>query len=88
LQALEYYQKDPGFKLQTSGWRCGGCGLVVSEDGRKKEKIGGLNGKGIAKAKCPKCGKKFGNNPLYEVAAEPAPEMAAPVPAESTAATP
>jgi predicted nucleic acid-binding Zn-ribbon protein len=77
LLALDYYQKDKQFKLQVAGWRCSGCGLVVSEDARKKEKIGGLNGKGIAKAKCPKCPAKFGNNPLYEVVAEtPAPAAA------------
>lgn len=67
LLGLEYYEKDAGFKLHVAGWRCGGCSLVVSEDARKKEKIGGLNGKGIAKAKCPKCPAKFGNHPLYEV---------------------
>uniref|UniRef100_A0A7C2JWQ0 Uncharacterized protein n=1 Tax=Schlesneria paludicola TaxID=360056 RepID=A0A7C2JWQ0_9PLAN len=79
LLGVEYYQKDPGFKLQVAGWRCSGCGLVVSEDARKKEKIGGLNGKGIAKAKCPKCPAKFGNNPLYEVvAAAPEPPATAP----------
>ncbi len=80
LQGLPWYEKDKSFKLKITGFRCGGCGLVVSEDGRKKEKIGGLNGKGIAKAKCPKCQKKFGNNPLYEIeaAATPAPEAAAP----------
>ena len=70
LLALDYYKKDPNFKLQISGWRCGGCALVVSEDSRKKEKIGGLNGKKIASAKCPKCGAKFGSHPMYEVAAD------------------
>lgn len=76
LQSLPYYEKDKSFKLKLTGWRCGGCGLVVSEDGRKKEKIGGLNGKGIAKAKCPKCTKKFGSNPLYEVETPPEPSAA------------
>lgn len=86
LQSLAYYEKDKSFKLKLTGWRCGGCGLVVSEDGRKKEKIGGLNGKGIAKAKCPKCKQKFGSNPLYELEApqEPAPSEA---PAEAVAAS-
>ncbi len=84
LQSLSYYEKDKSFKLKQTGWRCGGCGLVVSEDGRKKEKIGGLNGKGIAKAKCPKCGKKFGSNPLYEVEAA-APTEAPAAPAETVA---
>lgn len=69
LLNVPYYQADKSFKLKAVGWRCGGCGLVVSEDSRKKEKIGGLNGKGIAKAKCPKCQAKFGNNPLYELEA-------------------
>ena len=49
------------------GHRCTACGLVVSEESRRKEKIGGLNGKGLAKAKCPKCGGKFGTAPLYQV---------------------
>ncbi len=80
LLGLEYYQKDPALKLQVAGWRCGGCALVVSEDSRKKEKIGGLNGKGIASAKCPKCAAKFGSHPLYELApaaGTPTPEPAA-----------
>mgnify|MGYP007059603772 CR=1 FL=1 len=58
--------------------------MTVSEDSQKKKKIGGLNGKGIAKAKCPKCSAKFGSQPMYEVvaaspeapAAEAAPETA------------
>jgi uncharacterized protein with PIN domain len=80
LLAIDYYQKDPALPLKVVGWRCGGCGLVVSEDSRKKEKIGGLNGKGIASAKCPKCKAKFGKNPLYEVA-----PAAAPTPAPAAA---
>eukprot|EP00456_Euglypha_rotunda_P059201 TRINITY_DN493_c1_g1_i5.p1 TRINITY_DN493_c1_g1~~TRINITY_DN493_c1_g1_i5.p1 ORF type:complete len:625 (+),score=162.37 TRINITY_DN493_c1_g1_i5:2061-3935(+) len=82
LQQLEYYQKDTNFKLEISGWRCSGCKLIVSEDARKKEKIGGLNGKGIAKAKCPKCTQKFGSNPLYAL-----PEAAAPAPVDVAEAT-
>jgi len=65
---LSYYQGDANVTLQVSGWRCAKCSLVISEDARKKEKIGGLDGKGIAKAKCPKCGEKFGKSPLYQVA--------------------
>lgn len=83
LLGVEYYQKDPSFSLQITGFRCGGCGLVVSEDSRKKEKIGGLNGKGIAKAKCPKCAAKFGSHPMYAVAATPVE-----APAEAAATTP
>lgn len=67
LLGLGYYQQDRNFNLSLSGWRCASCGLVVSEDARKKEKIGGLNGKGIAKATCPKCKRKFGHQPLYEL---------------------
>ncbi|HUQ72565.1 MAG TPA: hypothetical protein VM165_23760 [Planctomycetaceae bacterium] len=84
LLGLDYYQKDPAFKLQITGWRCGGCSLVVSEDARKKEKIGGLNGKAIAKAKCPKCPAKFGDHPLYEVNAA-TPEAAPAAPAAPSA---
>lgn len=76
LQQLEYYQKDPNIKLEVSGWKCSACGLIVSEEARKKEKIGGLNGKAIAKAKCPKCSQKFGSNPMYAIATEPAPAAA------------
>lgn len=78
LQLLEYYEKDPHLKLEISGWKCSGCGLIVAEEARKKEKIGGLNGKGIAKAKCPKCSQKFGSNPMYTLAATSAPAAAQP----------
>jgi len=78
LLAVDYYQKDPQITLKTAGWRCQGCGLVVSEDSRKKEKIGGLNGKSIASAKCPKCQAKFGSQPLHEVAAATTTVSAAP----------
>ena len=81
LQHLEYYQKDPSLKLEVSGWKCSACGLIVGEEARKKEKIGGLDGKGIAKAKCPKCSQKFGSNPMYAIA-EPS---SAPTPAEPAA---
>lgn len=71
LQGLPYYQADKSFSLQLNGWRCQKCGLTISEDARKKEKIGGLNGKGLAKATCPKCKGKFGHHPLYSLAAPP-----------------
>ena len=76
LQQLEYYEKDPNLKLDVSGWKCSMCGLIVSEDARKKEKIGGLNGKGIAKAPCPKCKQKFGSNPMYAIAESGTPPTA------------
>jgi hypothetical protein len=95
IQKLEYYQKDPNLKLEISGWKCGTCNLIVSEEGRKKEKIGGLNGKGIAKAKCPKCKQKFGSNPMYAIpeaapaaAATAAEAQAAEAPAEPASAEP
>jgi len=65
LQHIEFYEADPSIDPILAGWRCQGCQLVVSEDSRKKEKIGGKNARGIVKATCPKCKAKFGNNPLY-----------------------
>ncbi len=67
VRNLIYYQKDPAFKLELTGYRCTACGTAVSEEGRKKNKLGGANGKGIAKAKCPKCSGKMGEDPLYKV---------------------
>ncbi len=65
LENIEYYLNDPAFKIEISGRECKECGLEISEEGRKKEGIGGKSGKGIAKAKCPKCAKKFGNITHY-----------------------
>ncbi|MEK6257937.1 MAG: hypothetical protein AABP62_04890 [Planctomycetota bacterium] len=82
LVSVDYYRKDPAFKMEIGGWKCSGCGLIVSEDARKKEKLGGLNGKGLAKAKCPKCTQKFGSNALVQLAATEAstpPAAAVPV---------
>jgi hypothetical protein len=67
LMSIDYYKKDPSFKLQVVGHRCAGCGLVISEESRRREKLGGLNGKGLAKAKCPKCAKPFGQDSLYDL---------------------
>lgn len=67
LTKLNYYVKDPGFKLEVTGWRCSGCKIVISEAARVEAKLGGANAKGIAKAKCPKCTQKFGDNPLYQL---------------------
>ena len=66
--AAKLYEADPNIKLELAGWRCEGCGLVISEEARRKEKIGGLKGKAIAKAKCPKCEKKFGKTSLFQLA--------------------
>ena len=78
LDQSDYQQADPNLKLAPVGRKCEGCGLIVSEDGRKKEKLGGADGKGIAKAKCPKCQKKFGTFAFYAV------EAAAPTPPSAT----
>jgi hypothetical protein len=67
IEATEFHTSDPNIKLETVGRKCQGCGLVVSEDSRKKEKLGGAAGKGIAKAKCPKCKGKFGDTTLYAI---------------------
>jgi len=77
LDNVDYHQADPNIKLVIVGRKCEGCGLVISEDGRKKEKLGGADGKGIAKAKCPKCQKKFGSITFYNVEAPAAPETPA-----------
>jgi DNA-directed RNA polymerase subunit RPC12/RpoP len=62
LENMEFYKADPTVELEVAGYRCGACGLAVSEAGRKKESLGGKSPKGIAKAKCPKCGSKMGEN--------------------------
>lgn len=65
LQNLEWYKADPTAGVTLAGWKCAACGLAISEEARKKENIGGKGGKAIAKAKCPKCNNKFGEQPLY-----------------------
>lgn len=62
---LLYYKSDPAMKLMVLGRKCQKCGLVVSEDSRKKEKIGGKTDASVAKAQCPKCKQKFGDITLY-----------------------
>ena len=69
LEGLAYYEADPEIEVVLAGWLCTACGIAVSEDARAKEKLGGKAGKGIAKAKCPKCEEKMGSNPLYTLAA-------------------
>ncbi|MFN0196106.1 MAG: hypothetical protein ACKVT0_05130 [Planctomycetaceae bacterium] len=65
IKRIDFYRADKNFKLQLIGRKCQGCGLIVSEDGRKKEKIGGKTGSGIAKFRCPKCMKPFGDISLF-----------------------
>lgn len=67
IKQMEYYQADPAFELDNIGWKCGGCGIVVSESARRKEKIGGKSPSSVPKARCPKCKSYFGNNPLYSL---------------------
>src|SRR5262245_44048607 len=64
---LDYYKADPAIKLVVLGRRCEKCSLIVSEDSRKKEKIGGKSDASVASAKCPKCKSKFGKITLYGV---------------------
>lgn len=65
LKNLEFYQADPTAQVVISGWKCDKCPVVMSEEGRARDKFGGKDGKGIAKTKCPKCAQKFGHHPLY-----------------------
>lgn len=71
LNNIVFYENDPTVEIELIGWKCQACGLTLSEDGRKKENIGGKAGKSIAKAKCPKCQNAFGKNPLYALKQEP-----------------
>lgn len=68
LDRLDYYKADPAIKLVVLGRRCEKCGLVVSEESRRKEKIGGTSDSSVAKAKCPKCKSKFGSISLVGIA--------------------
>ena len=67
IKDSDFYVADPGSTTDLIAYRCTSCGLVVSEDSRKKERIGGKAGKTLAKAKCPKCGGPFGREPLYSL---------------------
>lgn len=71
LQNVEYYQHDPAFELQLSGHICETCGAAVTEEARARKKLGGASGKGIAKAKCPKCSNKFGDQKAWDIAKAP-----------------
>ena len=71
VRSLSYYQQDSAFELELSGYRCKSCTAVISEEGRNKNKLGGANGKGIAKAKCPKCSGKMGEELLYRIKKSP-----------------
>lgn len=81
LKNLVYYEKDPSIKREISGYRCKTCQTIISETARAGQKLGGADGKGIAKVKCPKCSKPLGNQPLYKVSAAAEPASAEPDPA-------
>ncbi len=81
LEVTPFHKADATMVLDISGRKCQACGLVVSEEGRKKEKLGGPAGKSIGKSPCPKCKQKFGDVSLFdfkvaEQAAEPDTAMA------------
>ena len=67
VRNLDYYENDPGFTVELSGYICEACGAAITESSRKNKKLGGAAGKGLAKAKCPKCSNKFGNQKAYQV---------------------
>jgi len=76
LEDIEMFQADPTAQLDVVAYRCGACRTVVSEPARNKEKLGGKSPKGIAKAKCPKCGQKMGEHLLYALKQDvPEPSM-------------
>ena len=67
VKNLAYYENDPGFDIELSGYVCEACGAAITESSRKNKKLGGAAGKGLAKAKCPKCSNKFGSQKAYQV---------------------
>lgn len=71
IRNVEYYENDPAFELEMTGHRCGTCQIVISEDGRARKKLGGVKGKGIAKAKCPSCSAKMGGQKTYRISKSP-----------------
>lgn len=71
VRNLEYYENDPAFELEMTGYRCGTCQIAISEDGRARKKLGGASGKGIAKAKCPGCSSKMGDQKTYRISKAP-----------------
>ena len=77
IRDVTYYEQDPAFELELSGFRCKACTAVISEEGRLKNKLGGANGKSIAKAKCPKCSGKMGEDRLYRIKKADSPEPTA-----------
>lgn len=76
LKNVVYYQNDPAYEVEVAGHICGTCGIALSEEARAKKKFGGAAGKGIAKAKCPKCSNKFGDQKAWNLTKTPDEENA------------
>ena len=76
VKGLIFYQQDAAFQLELTGYKCKSCGTAVSEEGRKKAKLGGVKGRSIAKAKCPKCANKMQAEAIYKIAKSPEPVSA------------
>ena len=76
LKNVVYYQNDPAYEVEIAGHVCGTCGIALSEEARAKKKFGGAAGKGIAKAKCPKCSNKFGDQKAWNLTKTPDEENA------------
>lgn len=76
LQNVVYYENDPEFDLEVAGFGCATCGIVITEEARARKKLGGAAGKGIAKAKCPKCGSKMGDQKAWKITSSPEEETA------------
>lgn len=70
LKHMEFYAADPLLETEIIGRKCQTCGIAVSELAREREKLGGKNGSGIAKAKCPACSQKFGSISLVGLKAK------------------
>ena len=71
LKNVSYYQIDPAYELEVSGFICGTCGSAITEEARARKKLGGAKGKGLPKAKCPKCSNKFGPLKAWKITKAP-----------------
>lgn len=64
---LVFYRADPEMKVATLGHKCQKCGVVLSEDARKKEKVGGKSDSSVSGSRCPKCKQKMGDGILVGI---------------------
>lgn len=67
LDHVDLFRADETVELEAVGYKCEKCNTTISEEGRKRENLGGKTNKGIPKAKCPKCSNKMGDNFLYDI---------------------